>query len=170
MKSHHYTNTTSTVSSTAQKKPKTSQHYHSKTGFQGQDSTKRYHWPVQMSPVCEGISTKIQYWLPIDVLPGGQHSNDQTSSSNRGATKHVSKKTDRCVKFVSIWGLTEIRTREYTESRRHGLQTSFQQKYGIDYLSTISPVVNTTTIKLVLVIAAQQNMCLRQTDVSTSFQ
>ena len=45
----------------------------------------------------------------------------------------------------------------------------FLQKYGVDYSKTFSPVAQAASIKLVLAIAAEKGMHLRQADVSTAF-
>ena len=45
----------------------------------------------------------------------------------------------------------------------------FLQKYGIDYSATFSPVASAASIKLLLALAAEKRMHLRQADVSTAF-
>ena len=45
----------------------------------------------------------------------------------------------------------------------------FLQKYGVDYSKTFSPVAQSASIKLLLAIAAEKGMHLRQADVSTAF-
>ncbi|KAJ8736818.1 hypothetical protein PYW07_000089 [Mythimna separata] len=45
----------------------------------------------------------------------------------------------------------------------------FLQKYNIDYKETYSPVVNTTSVRLLLSIAAQKGLQLKQFDVKTAF-
>ena len=45
----------------------------------------------------------------------------------------------------------------------------FLQKFGVDYSATFSPVAHAATIKLILAIAAEKQMHLRQADVSTAF-
>ena len=45
----------------------------------------------------------------------------------------------------------------------------FLQKHGVDYSATFSPVAQAATIKLLLAIAAEKRMHLRQADVSTAF-
>lgn len=45
----------------------------------------------------------------------------------------------------------------------------FTQEYGIDYSETFIPVVKFTSIRMVLTIAAQENLKLRQFDVKTAF-
>ena len=44
----------------------------------------------------------------------------------------------------------------------------FLQKHGVDYSATLSPVAQAATIKLLLAIAAEKRMHLRQADVSTA--
>lgn len=43
------------------------------------------------------------------------------------------------------------------------------QKEGIDYLETFSPVVRFDTVRIVLSIAARENLLLRQFDIKTAF-
>lgn len=45
----------------------------------------------------------------------------------------------------------------------------FTQEYGFDYMETFSPVVRFTSIRIILSIAAQRKMKLRQFDVKTAF-
>ena len=45
----------------------------------------------------------------------------------------------------------------------------FLQKYGVDYSATFSPVAQPASIKLLLAIAAQKRMHLKQADISTVF-
>lgn len=45
----------------------------------------------------------------------------------------------------------------------------FTQEYGINYYETFSPVVRFTSIRIILAIAAQKKMSIRQFDVKTAF-
>lgn len=45
----------------------------------------------------------------------------------------------------------------------------FTQKYGIDYQETFSPVAKPSSIKMILSIAAKENLKLKQVDVKTAF-
>lgn len=45
----------------------------------------------------------------------------------------------------------------------------FTQQYGVDYLETFSPVVKLTSVRLILSIAASENLKLKQFDVETAF-
>lgn len=45
----------------------------------------------------------------------------------------------------------------------------FTQEYGVNYFETFSPVVRFTSIRLILAMAAQRKMSMRQFDVKTAF-
>ena len=45
----------------------------------------------------------------------------------------------------------------------------FQQKEGIDYTEIFSPVVKTTTIRVVLSLVAADNLYHEQLDIKTAF-
>ena len=45
----------------------------------------------------------------------------------------------------------------------------YTQTEGLDFLETLSPVAKMTTIKLVLTLAAINNLYLKQLDVNTAF-
>lgn len=45
----------------------------------------------------------------------------------------------------------------------------FTQQYGVNYLETFSPVVRFTSIRIILAIAAQRKMDIKQFDVKTAF-
>lgn len=45
----------------------------------------------------------------------------------------------------------------------------FTQEYGVNYFETFSPVVRFTSIRLILALAAQRKMSIRQFDVKTAF-
>jgi hypothetical protein len=45
----------------------------------------------------------------------------------------------------------------------------FKQRYGIDYVETFSPVVNSATIRVVLSLAISRGWNLRQLDAKNTF-
>lgn len=49
------------------------------------------------------------------------------------------------------------------------LARGFTQEYGVNYFETFSPVVRFTSITIILVIASNRNMNLKQFDIKTAF-
>lgn len=45
----------------------------------------------------------------------------------------------------------------------------FNQQYGLDYSETFSPVIKSTTVRLVLEIAVKRNWCIHQVDINNAF-
>lgn len=45
----------------------------------------------------------------------------------------------------------------------------FTQQHGVNYFETFSPVVRFTSIRIILAIAAQRRMCIKQFDIKTAF-
>ena len=53
--------------------------------------------------------------------------------------------------------------------KAHLVAKGFEQRYGLDYDDTFSPVLKPVTVRLVLSIAVSRGWCLRQLDVQNAF-
>jgi len=58
---------------------------------------------------------------------------------------------------------------EVIRYKAHLVAKGFTQRYGIDYLETIAPVVKLTSLRIILALAAARNYEIDQTDIKTAY-
>ena len=67
---------------------------------------------------------------------------------------------------IGVWGLCELRTIRVFECREKFRGDGNTQKWGIDFDRVFSTVVKTSTIRLLLILAAAYNLQVTQVDIN----
>ena len=119
--------------------------------------------PLQLEPTYFTIANKHKEWR------AAMH--DEYTALIHNNTWELVPKPPNCNLVGNKWVFRIKRNPDNTISRYKArlVAKGYNQQSGIDYDQTFSPVVKSTTIRIILSLAAMNNWSLQQLDISNAF-